>query len=369
MRGLLPVFKEIVERLFNTGLIKLLFATETFALGVNMPARCVAFQSLRKFDGVSFDYMKTRDYFQMAGRAGRQGIDEVGDVFSLLDPRDLDLESIGRILYGQTEPVKSRFNLDYSAVLCLYERLGERVPQAYEKSFAHFVRRRSAAPKDPSARNGKRRRRKSKPRESRLIGHRLRVLKRLGYIEDGALTAKGTFASRINGYEVQAAELLHYGLFHLADEYQLCVLMVAMVFEERRGDMSSRLDDAILQEIKPPLGEEDRRVPPIRVRVRDRRAHAGRELSDVGPHLRLGARRLVRGAAAADEHLRRGSGAELPDGHPGAPERAARAHRRAGPEEEVRPGGRDAEPRRGRREASARAGVGRRPRPTLEWMT
>jgi superfamily II RNA helicase len=249
--GLLPVFKEIVERLFNTGLIKLLFATETFALGVNMPARCVAFQSLRKFDGVSFDYMKTRDYFQMAGRAGRQGIDEVGDVFSLLDPRDLDLESIGRILYGQTEPVKSRFNLDYSAVLCLYERLGERVPQAYEKSFAHFVRRRSAAPKDPSARNGKRRRRKSKPRESRLIGHRLRVLKRLGYIEDGALTAKGTFASRINGYEVQAAELLHYGLFHLADEYQLCVLMVAMVFEERRGDMSSRLDDAILQEIKP----------------------------------------------------------------------------------------------------------------------
>ena len=65
------------------------------------------------------------------------------------------------------------------------------------------------------------------------------------------LTTKGRFASRINGYEVQTAELLHYGLFHLADEYQLCVLMLAIVFEERRGDISSRLDDGIIQEIKP----------------------------------------------------------------------------------------------------------------------
>jgi superfamily II RNA helicase len=74
--GMLPIHKEIVERLFTSGLLKLLFTTETFALGINMPARTVCFDALRKFDGVDFDYMKTRDYLQMAGRAGRQGIDD-----------------------------------------------------------------------------------------------------------------------------------------------------------------------------------------------------------------------------------------------------------------------------------------------------
>jgi superfamily II RNA helicase len=249
--GLMPIYKEIVERLFTSGLIRLLFATETFALGVNMPARCVAFQSLRKFDGVSFDYMKTRDYFQMAGRAGRQGIDDVGFVYSLLDPRDIDIDKLTRIYNGKAEPVRSRFNLDYSAVLCLYERLGDRVPEAYAHSFAHFQRAQQSQ-KDPRSKPGNtRKRRKRQPRESRLIRMRLKVLKRLGYIEDGKLTAKGVFASKINGYEVQAAELLHYGLFHLADEYQLCVLMTAIVFEERRGNISSRLDNAVIQEIKP----------------------------------------------------------------------------------------------------------------------
>ncbi|MHC4377824.1 MAG: DEAD/DEAH box helicase, partial [Planctomycetota bacterium] len=73
--GMLPVHKEVVERMFTSGLLKLLFTTETFALGINMPARTAVFFGLKKFDGVSFDYLRTRDYMQMAGRAGRQGID------------------------------------------------------------------------------------------------------------------------------------------------------------------------------------------------------------------------------------------------------------------------------------------------------
>ena len=150
------------------------------------------------------------------------------------------------------EPVISRFNLDYSAVLCLYENLGERVPEAYEKSFARFVRSKQGREATPPRSEKKgRRKRKQQPRESRMIRQRLNVLKQRGYIVDGQLTTKGVFASKINGYEVQTAELLHYGLFHLADEYQLCVLMLAMVFEERRGNISSRLDDGIIQEIKP----------------------------------------------------------------------------------------------------------------------
>ena len=89
--GLLPAFKQVVEELFQEGLVKVVFATETLALGINMPARTVVFDSLRKFDGVSFDYMKSRDYMQMAGRAGRQGIDDDEHVLPRLDPRFQDV--------------------------------------------------------------------------------------------------------------------------------------------------------------------------------------------------------------------------------------------------------------------------------------
>ena len=65
--GMLPLHKELVEQMFTSGLLRLLFTTETFALGINMPARTVAFSGLRKFDGVNFDYMRRRDFLQMAG--------------------------------------------------------------------------------------------------------------------------------------------------------------------------------------------------------------------------------------------------------------------------------------------------------------
>ena len=73
-----------------------------------MPARSVVFHSLRKFDGVKFDYMTTRDYLQMAGRAGRQGIDEEGLVYSLLSTKDLLEAPLKRLQLGRPEPVESR---------------------------------------------------------------------------------------------------------------------------------------------------------------------------------------------------------------------------------------------------------------------
>ena len=76
--GMLPTLKEVVERLFASGLIQLLFTTETFAVGINMPACTVIFDSLEKYDGVSFRYLKAQEYHQMAGRAGRRGIDDIG---------------------------------------------------------------------------------------------------------------------------------------------------------------------------------------------------------------------------------------------------------------------------------------------------
>lgn len=71
--GLLPILKELVELLFSDALIKVLFATETFAMGLNMPARTVVFTSLKKFDGEAMRYMTSGEYIQMSGRAGRRG--------------------------------------------------------------------------------------------------------------------------------------------------------------------------------------------------------------------------------------------------------------------------------------------------------
>jgi antiviral helicase SKI2 len=75
--GLLPIVKEVVEMLFCRGVIKVLFSTETFAMGVNAPARTVAFHGLRKHDGKSFRQLLPGEYTQMAGRAGRRGLDKV----------------------------------------------------------------------------------------------------------------------------------------------------------------------------------------------------------------------------------------------------------------------------------------------------
>lgn len=71
--GILPIMKEIIELLFQMSLIKVLFATETFAMGINMPARTVVFDSIKKHDGTKFRLLQTSEYIQMAGRAGRRG--------------------------------------------------------------------------------------------------------------------------------------------------------------------------------------------------------------------------------------------------------------------------------------------------------
>lgn len=240
--GILPIQKEIIERLFTTGLVKLLFTTETFALGVNMPARTVVFQQLKKFDGVAMNWLRTRDYYQMAGRAGRQGLDDVGHVVSRLHVQYDDPSEAERLIVGKIEPVRSRFNLSYSGLLTLFERLGEEdLLVAYERSFAKYQREH----------RGKKKGGRPKPaREAKLIRQRLAVLREAGYIEDGRLTEKGRFAEYLNGYEVQAAELRAYGLFHLANPVQMAILMVAVVFEERKGDASAHLPPGVLEEVK-----------------------------------------------------------------------------------------------------------------------
>ena len=83
--GLIPVLKEVIEEIFSKGLIKILFATETFAVGVNMPTRTVVFTGLTKFSGEINDFrvLRSDEYTQMSGRAGRRGLDKIGNVIYL----------------------------------------------------------------------------------------------------------------------------------------------------------------------------------------------------------------------------------------------------------------------------------------------
>ncbi|EFN73345.1 Superkiller viralicidic activity 2-like 2 [Camponotus floridanus] len=135
--GLLPILKETVEILFGEGLIKALFATETFAMGLNMPARTVLFTAPRKFDGKDFRWITSGEYIQMSGRAGRRGLDDKGIVILMIDEQVSPV--IGKaIVQGKPDPINSAFHLTYNMVLNLL-RVEEINPEyMLERSFFQF---------------------------------------------------------------------------------------------------------------------------------------------------------------------------------------------------------------------------------------
>ena len=112
--GLIPFMKEIIEVLLKRGYIKLLFATETFSMGLNMPTRTVVFTQLSKFDGKENRTLLSGEYIQMAGRAGRRGMDSVGHVINLQTPNFLELR---HLVKGEATKMQSRFELTYQTIL------------------------------------------------------------------------------------------------------------------------------------------------------------------------------------------------------------------------------------------------------------
>lgn len=135
--GLLPLIKETIEILFGEGLIKALFATETFAMGLNMPARTVVFTGARKFDGTDFRWLTSGEYIQMSGRAGRRGLDERGIVILMIDEKMSP--AVGKeLVRGKPDPINSAFHLTYNMVLNLL-RVEEVNPEyMLEHSFFQF---------------------------------------------------------------------------------------------------------------------------------------------------------------------------------------------------------------------------------------
>jgi len=117
--GLLPLLKEIVEILFTRGFVRLLFATETFAVGLNMPTKTVVFTGLKKYDDQTggMRLLRTDEYTQMAGRAGRRGKDTEGLVVYLPDRDPLEVGELRQIMKGARQPVQSRMDFHYDFLL------------------------------------------------------------------------------------------------------------------------------------------------------------------------------------------------------------------------------------------------------------
>ncbi|KAJ2732895.1 Antiviral helicase ski2 [Coemansia sp. BCRC 34962] len=133
--GQLPIIKEIVELLFSRGLIGCLFATETFAMGVNMPAKCVVFSSIKKHDGRSFRDLLPGEYTQMAGRAGRRGLDDTGVVIINAANEVPDTVTLHTMLLGAATKLQSQFRLTYTMILNLLRAKQLRVEEVIKRSF------------------------------------------------------------------------------------------------------------------------------------------------------------------------------------------------------------------------------------------
>ena len=141
--GLLPAFKEVVEELFQRKLVKAVFATETLALGINMPARSVVLEKLEKFNGESRVPITPGEYTQLTGRAGRRGIDVEGHaVVQWVDA--LDPEAVASRAARRTDPLNSSFRPTYNMAVNLIDQYGRpRARQILETSFAQFQADRS----------------------------------------------------------------------------------------------------------------------------------------------------------------------------------------------------------------------------------
>ncbi|KAJ7897302.1 antiviral helicase [Mycena olivaceomarginata] len=134
--GLLPIVKELVEILFARGLVKILFATETFAMGVNMPAKCVVFSGIRKHDGRSFRDILPGEYTQMAGRAGRRGLDPTGTVVIVANDSLPEQTTLQTMMLGTPGKLSSQFRLTYNMILNLLRVEALKVEEMIKRSFS-----------------------------------------------------------------------------------------------------------------------------------------------------------------------------------------------------------------------------------------
>lgn len=135
--GVLPVLKEVIELLFSKGYIKLLYCTETFAVGINMPTKTVIFTGLKKYDDATqgMRFLRTDEYIQMAGRAGRRGKDPIGTVIYLPEHEPPTVSEMRQILKGGRPEIQSRMDFHYDFLLKCHQQKATRWLEIQDQSY------------------------------------------------------------------------------------------------------------------------------------------------------------------------------------------------------------------------------------------
>lgn len=134
--GLLPIVKELIEMLFAKGLIRVLFATETFAMGLNLPTRTVIFSEIQKHDGTGLRNLAPGEFTQMAGRAGRRGLDKMGLVIVMAYNEPIQSASFKEVTMGVPTKLQSQFRLTYNMILNLLRIEALKVEEMIKYSFS-----------------------------------------------------------------------------------------------------------------------------------------------------------------------------------------------------------------------------------------
>jgi len=248
--GLLPAWKVLVERLFQANLVKAVFATETLAAGINMPARTTIISALTKRGDEGWRGLTASEFHQMSGRAGRRGMDPVGHVVVLRDPYR-PVEEAARLATSPPDPLLSRFTPTYGLVLNLLRHNSlEEAEHLLRRSFGQFQAEARAA------RLARQRHDKGRPRRDKKRPHRgkersadrpvqaiywgyfldlKRVLERYGYVENDRPTEAGLTAAALRTEnELLVAEALRQTPWEGVGPAELAAVITALATEEPR---------------------------------------------------------------------------------------------------------------------------------------
>ncbi len=222
--GMVPAFRETVEEAFAAALVKVVFATETLALGINMPARTVVIESLSKYSGAGHVDLTPGEYTQLTGRAGRRGIDELGYAAVLWSPFHT-FEDVAALASSRTRPLRSSFRPTYNMTVNLVRR--------YERDAAYRLVRSSFAQY------------LSEVPLTRQLDAVVSVLSRRGYLTGWHVTSAGErLAGLYHDCDLLIAEALGEGLLDGLDAPQMAALVSCFTYEARRNVTGAGLPNA-----------------------------------------------------------------------------------------------------------------------------
>lgn len=220
--GMVPPMKEAVEEAFNAGLAKVVFATETLALGINMPARSVVIEKLSKFTGQKHEFLTPGEYTQLSGRAGRRGIDTLGYAVVCWSPF-VRFDQVATLASRRTHALTSSFRPTYNMSVNLVRRYPpDRARHLLDLSFAQYSADRSS---------GKARRSNTLARQfDRVLG----LLESRGYVDGWELTPAGEILARIySETDLLVSESLRAGLLDGLGPSDLAAVVSCFTYERR----------------------------------------------------------------------------------------------------------------------------------------